>query len=92
MLGGYRATRKNRNLLKRYKKGESIGFTAVASLKAKGLIPRTSRKLRGKKVLGPKYRQLQYIMACPCAKRGGGRSSRTRKNRNRKNRSRKNRN
>jgi hypothetical protein len=55
-LGGYRATRKNRDLLKRYKKGESIGFTATASLKAKGLIPRTSRKLRGKKVLGSKYK------------------------------------
>jgi hypothetical protein len=55
-LGGYRATRKNRNLLRRYKRGESIGFTATASLKAKGLIPRTSRKFRGKKVLGPKYK------------------------------------
>jgi len=54
--GGYRATRKNRNLLRRYKRGESIGFTATASLKAKGLIPRTSRKFRGKKVLGPKYK------------------------------------
>jgi hypothetical protein len=54
--GGYKTTRKNRDLLKRYKKGESIGFTATASLKAKGLIPRTSRKLRGKKVLGPKYK------------------------------------
>ena len=55
MEGGYKATRKNRNLLRRLKKGISIGFTATASLKAKGLIPRTSRKLRGKKVLGPKY-------------------------------------
>lgn len=55
-LGGYRATRKNKEFLRRYKKGESIGFTATASLKAKGLIPRTSRKLRGKKVLGPKYK------------------------------------
>jgi len=55
-VAGYRATRKNRDLLKRYKKGESIGFTATASLKAKGLIPRTSRKFRGKKVLGPKYK------------------------------------
>ena len=55
-VGGYRATRKNRDLLKRYKRGESIGFTATASLKAKGLIPRTSRKFRGKKVLGPKYK------------------------------------
>jgi hypothetical protein len=54
--GGYRATRKNKALLARLKRGESIGFTATASLKAKGLIPRTSRKNRGKKVLGPKYR------------------------------------
>lgn len=56
MEGGYRATRKNRNLLRRFKRGESIGFTAIASLKAKGLIPRTAKKLRGKKVLGMKYR------------------------------------
>jgi hypothetical protein len=54
--GGYRATRKNKDLLKRYKKGESIGFTGIASLKAKGLIPRTSRKFRGKKILGQKYK------------------------------------
>jgi len=54
--GGYRATRKNRDLLKHYKKGESIGFTGIASLKAKGLIPRTSRKFRGKKILGQKYK------------------------------------
>ena len=56
MYGGYRATRKNKSLLARLRKGISIGFTAIASLKAKGLIPRTSRKFRGKKVLGPKYR------------------------------------
>ena len=56
MVGGYRATRKNRNLLRRLKKGESIGFTQIASLKSKGLIPRTSRKFRGKKLLGSKYR------------------------------------
>ena len=54
--GGYRATAKNRALLARLRRGESIGFTATASLKAKGLIPRTSRKYRGKKILGPKYR------------------------------------
>ena len=52
----YRATRKNKNLIKRLKRGESIGFTATASLKAKGLIPRTSRKNRGRIVIGPKYR------------------------------------
>jgi hypothetical protein len=56
MYGGYRATRKNKSLLARLRKGISIGFTAIASLKAKGLIPRTSRKFRGKKVVGPKYR------------------------------------
>lgn len=54
--GGYRATAKNRQLLARLHRGESIGFTATASLKAKGLIPRTSRKYKGKKILGPKYR------------------------------------
>ena len=55
--GGYRATRKNRRLLKQYRSGKSIGFTAIASLKAKGLLPRTSRKNRGKKIVGPKYRR-----------------------------------
>jgi hypothetical protein len=54
--GGYRATRKNRELLAKLRRGESIGFTATASLKAKGLLARTSRKYRGKKILGPKYR------------------------------------
>jgi hypothetical protein len=53
--GGYRATQRNRALLKKLRSGKSIGFTATASLKAKGLLPRTSRKYRGKKVLGPKY-------------------------------------
>lgn len=57
MAGGARsATYKNRNLLAKLRAGRSIGFTATAHLKAKGLIPRTSKKFRGKKVLGPKYR------------------------------------
>jgi hypothetical protein len=56
MFGGYRATRKNKAILAMWRKGTPIGFTATASLKAKGLIPRTSRKFRGKKVVGPKYR------------------------------------
>lgn len=56
LFGGYRATARNRELLAKLRRGESIGFTATASLKAKGLIPRTSRKYRGKKILGPKYR------------------------------------
>ena len=54
--GAYKATAKNRKYLKLYKRGKSIGFTMTASLKAKGLIPRTSRKNKGKKVLGPKYK------------------------------------
>lgn len=53
--GGYRATRKNRAALKKWRQGKSIGFTMTASLKAKGLIPRTSRRHYGKKVVGPKY-------------------------------------
>jgi hypothetical protein len=54
--GGYRATAKNRKMLRRYRAGQSIGFTGVASLKAKGLLARTSKKNRGKKIVGPKYR------------------------------------
>jgi hypothetical protein len=49
--GGYKATRRNRQLLQRLRAGKSIGFTAKASLKAKGLIPRSD----GRFVLGPKY-------------------------------------
>jgi hypothetical protein len=49
--GGYRATRKNRAALRKYKAGKSIGFTMRASLKAKGLLPRAN----GRYVLGPKY-------------------------------------
>lgn len=51
----YRARRKNRETLRRFKRGESIGFTATASLKAKGMIPRTSAAERGKKLVSPKY-------------------------------------
>ena len=54
--GAYRATRKNKQLLAKLRRGGRIGFTATASLKAKGLLPRTSRKYRGKKILGSKYR------------------------------------
>lgn len=54
LTGGYRATRRNRQLLRQHRRGKSIGFTAKASLKAKGLLPRTSGKYRGKYVLGPK--------------------------------------
>lgn len=54
--GGYRATAKNRALLAKLRRGGRIGFTATASLKAKGLLPRTAKALRGRKVLGTRYR------------------------------------
>lgn len=38
----YKATRRNREYLKRWKAGKSIGFTMRSSLKAKGLIPRSN--------------------------------------------------
>ena len=53
---GYKMTRKNRTALRKWRKGQSIGFTMTSSLKAKGLIPRTSRKYRGKKVVSAKYK------------------------------------
>ena len=54
--GGYKATAKDKEFLRKYRRGESIGFTMLASLKAKGLIPRTSKTMKGKKVLGSKYK------------------------------------
>jgi len=36
---------------------KKMGFTQRASCKAQGLIARTSRKLKGKKVVSPKYRK-----------------------------------
>jgi hypothetical protein len=41
--------------LRRFKRGESIGFTARSSLRAKALLPRISRKHKGVYVFGPKY-------------------------------------
>lgn len=38
----YRATARNRNYLRRWHRGQSIGFTMRSSLKAKGLIPRSN--------------------------------------------------
>lgn len=55
MFGGYTPTERDRQYLKKWKRGESIGFTMIASLKAKGLIPRTSKTFKGKKVIGSKY-------------------------------------
>lgn len=56
LRGGYRPTKKNRAALRKWRKGQSIGFTQTASLKAKGLIPRTSRKNKGTKVVSAKYK------------------------------------
>ena len=51
LMGGYRSTKRNRNMLRRYKRGESIGFTGRSHLKAIGLLPRSN----GRYILGPKY-------------------------------------
>ena len=42
LFGGYKATKRNRKYVKRWKQGKSIGFTMRSSLKAKGLIPRAN--------------------------------------------------
>jgi hypothetical protein len=55
-IGGYKPTARNLMYLTKWKRGHPIGFTMTASLKAKGLIPRTSKTLKGKKVIGSKYR------------------------------------
>ena len=52
VTGGYRATKKDKKYLARWKKGKSIGFTMRSSLKAKGLIPRAN----GTKRVSRKYR------------------------------------
>ena len=54
--GAYKPTKKNRKALAKWRKGQSIGFTMTSSLKAKGLIPRSSKKHRGKKVVSAKYK------------------------------------
>lgn len=40
--GGYRPTKRNLTYLRKWRRGESIGFTMRSSLKAKGLIPRSN--------------------------------------------------
>ena len=52
LFGGYKPTKRNMKYLKKYKKGQSIGFTMRASLKAKGLIPRSN----GTRRISKKYR------------------------------------
>lgn len=74
--GGYKPTKKNLNTLRRWKRGESIGFTATSSLKAKGLIPRTSKGMKGKYVVSAKYRG-KHVPPSSMAGGGCGCSQRT---------------
>ena len=46
LVGGYKPTAKNLKYLRKWKRGESIGFTMRSSLKAKGLIPRSNGTYR----------------------------------------------
>ena len=51
----YTPSSKDRIVYAAWLRGEKIGFTQTASLKAKGLIPRTAKKTRGKKIVSAKY-------------------------------------
>ena len=51
----YRPTASNMKVLRRWREGKSIGFTLTSSLKAKGLIPRSSKTQKGKKIVSAKY-------------------------------------
>ncbi len=51
----YRPTNKDMLVYAAWLRGEKIGFTQTSSLKAKGLIPRTSKTQRGKKIVSKKY-------------------------------------
>ena len=52
LTGGYRPTKRNQKYLQLWKKGKSVGFTMLASLKAKGLVPRSN----GTRRVSNKYR------------------------------------
>lgn len=71
--GGYRPTRRNREALRKYKAGKSIGFTMRSSLKAKGILPRAN----GRYILGPKYSGTGK----PKVLRGPSKTRRNRRNR-----------
>jgi hypothetical protein len=44
--GKYKPTARDKAILRKWRAGKSIGFTARSSLKAKGLIPRANGTLR----------------------------------------------
>ena len=52
LTGGYRPTKRNLEYRRLWRKGKSIGFTMLASLKAKGLVPRSN----GTRRVSNKYR------------------------------------
>lgn len=84
--GGYTPTAKNMEMLRRYKRGESIGFTGRSSLRAKGLLPRVSAEYKGMYVLGPKYSGTgseKVLKGNPFKTKKGRRLSQTRKLRSR---------
>lgn len=41
---------------------KKMGFSQIASCKAQGFIPRTSKKSNGKKIVSSKYRRIQRGM------------------------------
>lgn len=51
----YKPKEKDMIIYAAWLRGEKIGFTQRSSLKAKGLIPRTSKTQRGKKIVSKKY-------------------------------------
>ena len=51
----YSPTEKDMLTYAAWLRGEKIGFTQTSSLKAKGLIPRTSKTMRGKKIVSKQY-------------------------------------
>lgn len=55
--GAYKATARNLKALRKWKRGDSIGFTMRSSLKAKGLIPRAN----GTRRKSPKYQARRQV-------------------------------
>ena len=77
LQGGYRATRRNMKYLKRYEAGKSIGYTMRASLKAKGLIPRSN----GVRRVSEKYKTKKDVLRNNNKRGRSGGSRRSRRSR-----------
>jgi hypothetical protein len=52
VTGGYKPTKRDKYYVNKWKKGKSIGFTMLSSLKSKGLLPRAN----GTRRVSAKYR------------------------------------